>query len=207
MSKLISLAVTISSLVVIYGWVNDIEVLKSLSPNWVTMKISTAVSFLMSGIMLFFLESSVTHKNKKSELIVSMSSMAIFFLMASLLFEQITGANINASTLFIEEDPNEVVLSVKAGMPSIGTMANFILISIVGLCALFNTANFYKRVKRISTAIMSITLVSLLGYFINSPFLYYYWPGKSTGMAFHTTLLFGLIALCMFLIRKKQEDK
>lgn len=39
--------------IVMVGWIFDIEILKSLSPTWVTMKFTTALSFTLSGIFWF----------------------------------------------------------------------------------------------------------------------------------------------------------
>lgn len=42
--------------IVLTGWVFDISVFKSISPNWVAMKINAAFSFLMAGVSLWLLE-------------------------------------------------------------------------------------------------------------------------------------------------------
>ncbi|OGV41010.1 MAG: hypothetical protein A2X48_11615 [Lentisphaerae bacterium GWF2_49_21] len=55
MVKLISLAVSLGGVLVMIGWISDIEFLKSLSPSWISMKFDTAVAFLMSGITLYYI--------------------------------------------------------------------------------------------------------------------------------------------------------
>jgi hypothetical protein len=49
-AKGISLVVIAAGLAVIGGWIFNIGLLKSLSPAWVSMKFSTAVAFVASGV-------------------------------------------------------------------------------------------------------------------------------------------------------------
>ena len=52
---MLSLVVIIASIMVIIGWIFDISILKSISPTWVSMKFDTAITFLLSGITLYFI--------------------------------------------------------------------------------------------------------------------------------------------------------
>jgi len=44
--KILSLIVMVAGVLVLIGWIFDISVLKSISPAWVTMKLTTAIAFL-----------------------------------------------------------------------------------------------------------------------------------------------------------------
>jgi len=47
---------TIIGFLVLLGWQFDIEILKSLQPDTVSMKPNTAFAFLLSGLALVFLQ-------------------------------------------------------------------------------------------------------------------------------------------------------
>lgn len=53
-TKFIGATVTIVGCIVILGWVFDIAILKSLIPNAATMKVNTAVCFVLAGIALLY---------------------------------------------------------------------------------------------------------------------------------------------------------
>lgn len=65
LTKILSIAVLGIGLTVLVGWVLDVDILESLAPSWVTMKFSTALSFVMSGIILYCINES---ERKNSEL-------------------------------------------------------------------------------------------------------------------------------------------
>ena len=54
-ARALAVAVSITGSVVMVGWILDIDALKSILPTWVTMKFSTALSFTLSGITLYFM--------------------------------------------------------------------------------------------------------------------------------------------------------
>jgi len=54
-AKVLSLAVSGAGIVVMIGWIFDINILKSISPAWVSMKFDTAVAFVAGGISLYFI--------------------------------------------------------------------------------------------------------------------------------------------------------
>ena len=61
-SQVLAWIVLIFSIAVMFGWVLNFPVLKSIFPNWAPMKFITAVSFLFSSILIMLLA-----KKEKSE--------------------------------------------------------------------------------------------------------------------------------------------
>jgi len=54
-AKILANIVMITGVMVMFGWVADIPILTSILPQWVTMKFSTALSFFISGVVLYFI--------------------------------------------------------------------------------------------------------------------------------------------------------
>ena len=64
-SKMASLIVIIMAIIVLFGWILDIPLLKFTIPGLVTMKVNTAISLILSGISLYL----IMIKNKSPQII------------------------------------------------------------------------------------------------------------------------------------------
>jgi len=209
--RIISAIVIIIGSVVIAGWLLEIDTLKSIVPDWVTMKFSTAVSFLMSGIVVMLLNEFRNNNSEFSRIFLFAPLIIISFFMATLLVTTIMGTTSGVSNLFVQDDPGAVG-TVKAGTPSIGTMINFLLIIAVGFIALLITKFSERKFKKYAIISGGITLVlgivALLGYAIEEPILYYQVDGISGAMAIHTAIAFCLIgAGIMLFVKPKIQEK
>lgn len=199
MIQLLGLIVTLTASAVLYGWWFDVPALTSIMPFWVTMKTTTALCFFNSGVMLMCIEKALTHKHKKSEIVLSMMSMGIFFVVSLLILEVFTGLQTGIGSLFANES-QRAVMSLAPGIPSMGTLVAFMSTCMVGFLALFNTVHFYARTKICGFITLGCGLVALAGYLLNIPLLYYYVEGQSTAMAFHTMILFNIIGVATLML-------
>ena len=209
--RIISAVVIIIGLVVIAGWLLDVDTLKSIVPDWVTMKFSTAISFLMSGIVVMLLNEFRNNNSEFSRIFLFAPLIIISFFMATLLVTTIIGTTSGVSNLFVQEDPGAIG-TVKAGTPSVGTMINFILIIAVGFTALLiaQSKSKFKKYAIISGGIVLVLgITALLGYAIEEPALYYQVAGISGAMAIHTAIAFCLIGIGIMLFVKPiiREEK
>jgi hypothetical protein len=82
-TKTISIITILIGLLVSIGWVFDIPTLKSIIPNEVTMKFSTAVSFVFSGIILYFVSNHCAGKIGIGQIAIPISGLVIFLFMAT----------------------------------------------------------------------------------------------------------------------------
>jgi len=90
-AKVLSLVVIIASIMVIIGWVFDISILKSISPAWVTMKFDTAITFLLSGITLYFIINAIEGELDKAQVALSITTLIILLLVGILFFSSLLG--------------------------------------------------------------------------------------------------------------------
>jgi len=184
---------------VIIGWVFDIQVLKSVSPSFVTMKISTAISFLMCGLIIYLMN-EIKHKNSdfaKMFLVVPM--LVIIFFMVTFLISSIYGTRIGIEDMFIKE--TEAIRSVTPGRPSVATITSFIAVVIASLLLTFRPLK-NKSFFIIGNIIIATNSLSLIGYASGLSFLYYEIEGWSTAMALHTSIAFVITGTSMIFLSK-----
>lgn len=194
-----SVIVVIIGLTVLFGWLFDIEVLKSLSPSWISMKTNTAICFLLGGISIYFQNSTgqvVKHSYKK---IISVSSAGIFGFIALLnLFEYFFEINLGIDEI-IFKDPNPFGILYHGRMARI-TIVCFLLLS---LSNIFIDYKIFKypgfQIPVLLTGIIS--LVGLAGYILGAEEMFSF-EGFNT-MAFLTVICFFLLAIASLFSRPK----
>jgi hypothetical protein len=198
-AKVLSAVVIIASIMVIIGWIFDISILKSIFPAWVSMKFDTAITFLLSGITLYFIIRAVEGEVDKAPVALSITTLIIILLMGILFFSALLGIHTGAESLFIQE-ASGAVKTVTPGRPSLPTMLNFILIALAGILTMLNPEKVPLRLKIIGYVVGMIGALAIVGYIINAPLLYYFIEGRNSAMACHTAILFVLFGtglLCL----------
>lgn len=189
--KAIAVVVQLGGLAGFFGWVYDVDLLKSVSPSFVTMKLSTAVSFALSGLILYFLPSLIKGKSQLPWVVVPGAALIILLLMTTLLASAFFGIRTGVEDLIIPE--KAAIRTVTPGRPSIITMADFMLVAFTGLLALFPTGWLPKMLKASGAALIITGAVAEAGYISGIRYLYYQIEGISTAMAVHTAFLFILL--------------
>ena len=198
LSQIIACVSICIGLIVCIGWLLDIPILKSIIPNAVTMKFSTSISFIFSGIAIYFLSKYTEGKTSIAKIMIPISSLVVFLFMTTLLTAYIFGKTSGIEQLFIKESSDAIKTSLP-GMPSFATIVNFILI-IVSIFAFFES-RLKKLFTPIGYAISTIGIISIIGYVVNQPILYYYIDNVSTAMAIHTSFLFTSLGIALILSR------
>jgi hypothetical protein len=191
-AKLLSLAVGIAGLMVITGWVLDIGVLKSILPGWISMKLSTAFSFLLSGISLYFIALALEGEFEKAQVVLCITSLLLVLIMGTLFLSSLLEVYTGVEDLFIKDKGN-LVKSVAPGRPSVPTMANFMLMVVAAMITILNPGKLQPKLKIIGIIIGTVGALAVAGYIFKAPLLYYYIAGMNSAMAMHTALLFVLL--------------
>ena len=204
-TQVLASIVIIIGLVVIIGWFIDLDSLKSIVPTWVTMKFSTALSFLMSGIAVMLLNEWRNKNSEFSRIFLFVPLIIIAFFMTTGLVTALFDTTSGVPTLFVKDDIG-AVSTIKPGLPSVGTMVNFIVIMAVGFVALlvgkFNERKFKKYAIVSGSLVLVLGITALLGYAIEEPALYYQVEGYSGAMAIHTAIAFCLVGIGIILFVK-----
>lgn len=190
--KVLSIVVAISGAVVMAGWVFDIRILKSISPDWISMKFGTAIAFVASGITLYFIARAKEGAFDQAQVVLFVTSLTIILLMGTLFFSTLFGIHTGAEDLFVKE-LNLSEKTIVPGRPSLPTMVNFILIALAGILTTLNLKKLQPKLKIIGLAVGMTGAAAIAGYIINAPLLYYFIEGVNSAMALHTAILFVLI--------------
>lgn len=198
-AKISALTVGTAGIIVIIGWIFNIEFLKSISPSWISMKFTTALAFVASGITLYFIARNREGEPDKSQIVLSITSLVIIIIMGVLFLSALLGIHTGTEDLIVKET-NISPMSVIPGRPSLPTMLNFILIALAGIFTILDNKILQVKLKIIGSIVAVIGAIAVTGYIFNRPDLYYFIEGLNSAMALHTAILFvimgaGLICL------------
>ena len=204
--EFISIVVSFLGLVVLAGWYLEIEVLKSILPIWVSMKFSTALSFFISGLILYFSDRILKEESTYSRTILIILILLLWLNMVAFLLSTFSSFSTGIEEMFV----SDVVAPIKTtfpGRPSVGTMLNFILVVFLGAFGVYDLIKSRFYIYVVSVLIMSVAMLAILGYIFSVPMLYYYVEGISSAMAVHTAILFFLLGIGFYIIGKSRGKK
>ncbi len=203
-SRILSLIVIIAGTVVMVGWIQDIDILKSILPIWVTMKFTTALCFLLSGYTLYVIAGSTSKHTVLAQIALPLTVLLILLIMGTLLASSFLEIRTGVEGLFIQEEGGAIMTSTP-GKPSAGTMINFIVIALAGVFAMFKIKNLTGILKILGWIVTTLGTLAIVGYLFNKPLLYYTLEGWSSAMAFHTAILFCLLGLSLSLLKHERS--
>ncbi len=203
--KCIALFISVMGAVIVVGWVYDIAALKSILPQWASMKFSTAMCFVASGVMLFFMVKAKEGRFTLAQTFIAIATLIITMFMSSLLLFIMLNLKTGIEDLFIQENVL-AVFTPMPGRPSVGTMINFSFISISGLVAMINSRRIDKTMFVLACVIFLIGFTAVIGYVLNQPSLYYVSSNVSAGMALHTAILFVCYSCGLYLLYRKEDN-
>lgn len=205
-TRIFALVIVLAGVIITTGWIFDIKELHSPGGT-VSMKFSTAASFMFSGILLYFITRIREGKYGLAFISIITSGFVISLFMATILVSSFSGVYTGMENLFVKEAKESSVQTTLPGRPSIATMINFILIILIGVFVLSDSMKLQKHLNKISIAIAIIGGIATIGYVINFPLLYYYYENVSTAMAIHTSILFVLFGTGMSICSIKSQQK
>ncbi|MBW4458526.1 MAG: diguanylate cyclase [Nostoc indistinguendum CM1-VF10] len=125
--QVVGMFVALVGCAVMVGWLTDIQTLKSILPDWVTMKPNAALGFVLAGLALIFFPSTGQVKYRVTQRL----AIAITFLGLLTMSEYLFGWNLGIDQLLFIEKPGAIARYCSERM-SLLTALNFVLIG----CAL-----------------------------------------------------------------------
>ena len=165
------LIVIFTAFIVGIGWVNNIDYLKSVLENEVSMKFHTSSAFIMAGVFMFLFK-----KRFWLGMVLYYVTLTLPMLFPSI-YEQL---NMLVGDINLDK-------SIKAQTPSVATIIAFFSFGISAICIKFN---HLKKAKFFEYVVNGLGAIALLGYLLKVPEMYFLIKHASGAMAFHTALLF-----------------
>ncbi len=197
--RIISIAVFAGGLFEAAAWVYGYGQFTGFSERFVTMKFSTAVSFMMSGVSIYYMAEAARGEVSMAHVVLPATCLVILLFMATQLASALFQVETGVERLLVREVP--AVMSVVPGRPSVVTMIDFILLSATAIAFLYRP-NWMPAAAAAAGAFIAATgAAAISGYALGIPFLYYAIPGISGGMAIPTAVLFILTGAALFLMR------
>lgn len=187
------LIVLLTGVVVQVGWLLDIPIILTVMENCVSMKPSTAMSFILASFIAIIINSDYRRHTIELASFVFALSLQI----TGMLLAQVTGLTTGINLIPVGHDTS--MYTVHPHLPSVGTMIAFIFITTMGISFLLKKPSYFA-----ARALLVIGLVALTGYVCEIPLLYYYVPELSTGMAIHTAMGFVLLSVAIW---RPQHEK
>ena len=180
---------------VMAGWVLDMAVLKSLSASWPTMKVNTAVCFVLCGIALHALgnrskdRTSDGSNDARLRLAGSVAALATAGIGLLTLAQHLWGMNFHIDELLMQQR-STAADTARPGRMSAAGATGFLLLG-----AAFLSQSLGRRAGRTAALILAlpvgvISVGVILGYFHDLDVLFSIGPVSS--MALHTAVLFGV---------------
>lgn len=188
-SLISSIFVSFVGFIVLIGWTKDIILLKSVSPNWISMKANTAFCFLLSGLTLVIY--NIEKKGSGNHLIAYSFSAIIIIIAAITLCEYCWNINLGIDEFFFKDYVRENG-TAKPGRLALGSAICFVL---------FGFSFLFSGIKKINPVFFQwlylfagiIALTALIGYFFGVQQLT--GIARHTTMAFHTSFTFLVLML------------
>jgi PAS domain S-box-containing protein len=186
-SRYLSLIVLTVGCAVLFGWLLNVPLFKSLLPGLVEMKVNTAFGFICAGLSLF-----IIHKKPLQRRLNDMGrglAVMVMLIGGLTLSQYIFGFNLGIDELFFR-DPitNPTRFPGRMATP---TALTFIL---VGLALLLLSLLHLRHLSQPLTLLSgSLSLLALLGYVYNVSSLYTL--HQNNPMALHTALAFLIVSL------------
>jgi hypothetical protein len=211
--KIIAVFVSLIGVMVIIGWIFDIPILKSsITPAFPFMKFISAICFVMSGIILFFICGFVHPYLKKEYGVVSfIAELIIFLLTFTVLASVFLKRPLGVESMFIKEIPL-MAKTVFPGQPSLVSVLNFILIAFIDCLIKLNFCklkeNCFQAVFIFAGGWIGLSgLIALTGYALKNSYLYFYVPGINNAMSIFSAFLFFLIGVVLVMLGTKHKGQ
>lgn len=199
LSTINALLIILIGILVIIGWHFNISLLTSINEEFVSMKVNTAICFLISGIILILLH----HPFSIHKVIARILAATITMIGTTTLLQYIFGFNIGIDEL-IYHDYTIAVGTSHPGRMAPNTAFNFVLIGLAFYLFTFEKFNIKSIIVFLIVTPITISSLSIAGYVFELTEL----TGlvSYTQMALHTSVTFILVCSGLFISTFNQRE-
>ncbi|MGD0571888.1 MAG: ATP-binding protein [Sedimentisphaerales bacterium] len=200
-SEILSICIFLGGSTVLIGWILDIPVLKSISPDFVTMKANTAVCFVFIGLSLW-LSQTKRHGNGTVRRIARLCAFIVFLTGFLTFWEYMLGRDLGIDQLLFKKSAAAILTSYPGRM-AFNSSIIFVMIGIALLLCGFEAALFPWLAQLLVIPAGIVALLAFVGYLYGVNPLHI-GPKFSTAMALHTSVLFMMSCIGCIFVRPEQ---
>ncbi|MDD3531152.1 MAG: hypothetical protein PHV99_00965 [Candidatus Pacebacteria bacterium] len=209
-AHLLAVVIGIYSIIVMAGWVFDIDAFTRIVSAHVSinMKFVTAFLFLLSASGLFLISRVVQDEDEVAGVFLPGIALTLAIVASSMLAGRLLGIPTGIETLFVRQPDILTITNLEpvSGLPSIPALLNFMIFSVVTVIANFATVFRKQYITIMSFAIIAIACVAMIGYAFNVPALYFEFNNASVPMAFNTALCFILLGIGLAFVNRAEKN-
>lgn len=196
LARLLGGIVFFIGLLVLVGWILDIQVLKSIQPNLVTMKVNTAIGFVLGGAALW-LYAPFIRKHRLRFALHRLCALAVGLIGLLTLIQHLYRVDFGIDQLLIPEPPLESLTAVPGRM-AISSAINFMLVG--GAVVMRDRLPAFSRMTLY--VVLLLSMLAIMGFAFGVESLYA--TRIYTSMAVHTATLFLLLSLGLLICRPEE---
>ncbi|MBI2383857.1 MAG: hypothetical protein HYV18_07295 [Gammaproteobacteria bacterium] len=181
---------------VLAGWLFGIDPLKSIRPEWPTMKANTVVGFLLAGASVLLLRGARPPRGNVAA--ARACAIAVVALAIATLSQDLVGWDLGIDQLLFEERG----ASPATFSPNRMAPATALAFALIGTAVLLHATPGRGRrglSQGLAVAAVVIGYLSFLGYLYGVSHVY--WLPRTTALAFHTALAIVLLSVAILCLR------
>jgi len=184
------LSVFIVGCLVFVGWIFDIQILKSLHPDLVTMKANTALSFILIGTSLWLLQTK--RSDKRIAIIAQVCAGAVASIGLLTIGEYLFGYDLGIDQIIFTESSGAIG-SFAPGRMGLNTAFNFLILGLSLILLDLETRSGHRPAQFLALVAVLMSIVTFIGYLYGAHSLI--GLAGYTQMAVHTSLAFIVICI------------
>lgn len=196
--KVLAIASIMPVIFSMYGWIFNIEILKSFFPNQLPMKFITAVCFFFSALTIIFVSESVKGKREIAQVVLPATSISVLLLMSIAVAGSYLNVQTGIESLFVGAQ-SRTTSSVLGDMPAVAEVISFIFIAIIGILTLFRVRYLKNVAFFCGVFIVICGFLALVGNLINNDFLNFNFFTFDYPIVFSASIIFLILgsAICI----------
>lgn len=198
----LAFAVCLPVVLVMYGWIFNIEIVKVFLPGQMPMKFLTAVLFFLCGLSLFFIAQVIKGKREVAQVVLPATSITVLLLITAVVCGALIQVETGVESLFVG------VLSDTTGsgvsqMPPLPEIFVFTAMAIIGILTLFKL-RYLRFIVFFSGILTTLSgLLAIIGLFLKVQQLNFKLFGDiGYPLVFSSALIFLVLGISLILLGK-----
>jgi len=191
-SFFMSLLICGIGMMVLYGWITDLVVLKSLLPDYPPMQPNTAIGMILVGLALILQRSS--HAIRPAVILAKCFGIVIVFMSALIMIEFISGTDFHIHPLFFIAHTET---GFGSGRPSPLAIFSFILIGIALIIFRLPRTIYLLQILALIIGLIGLAILTGYAFSFHSQVVMQTYSHSSI----YTAICFVLISLCLLMIQ------